>query len=243
MLILEDFIDRLKGTETPEGQKAIFEQTIADAGFRYYTYNIAQATGIGAHSPVFTTSYPEEWVKHYLTENYYSIDPLVSEGPRHQLPFLWSDITQPNDLSPLQSKLYTEAADLGISRGITIPIHGRDGEYAAINLVPDGTLREQVETLTEQRHFMHLVALYYHSHSGIHLLEQRFERPTPLLSPREQEVLTWMARGKSAWEVGCILNVTERTVNFHLENAKKKLGVTNRTHLIVKAAMDGLICP
>lgn len=244
MMILEDFIDRLKGADSLGGQRQVFEQTISDAGFRFYTYNIAQIAGVGAHSPVFTTSYPDEWVQHYLREDYYSVDPLVSEGPRRQLPFLWEDITHPEDLSLRQQTLYAEAADMGITCGITIPIHGRDGEYAGVNLIPDGTLREQAETLRQQRHFMHLVALYYHSHSGIHLLEQRFERPAPIvLSPREQEILTWVARGKSSWDVSLILNISERTVLFHIENAKKKLGVTSRTHLVVKAAMDGLISP
>jgi LuxR family transcriptional regulator, activator of conjugal transfer of Ti plasmids len=46
-----------------------------------------------------------------------------------------------------------------------------------------------------------------------------------LLSPREYECLEWAAKGKSAWDIGCILNISRRTAAFHLDNAKSKLGV------------------
>jgi DNA-binding CsgD family transcriptional regulator len=88
-----------------------------------------------------------------------------------------------------------------------------------------------------------LISLYYHAHSGVSLLEQRLEKHALSLTPREAEILTWIARGKSSWEVSQILSVSERTVLFHIDNAKKKMGVSSRTHLVVKAAMEGLIQP
>ena len=45
------------------------------------------------------------------------------------------------------------------------------------------------------------------------------------LSPRELECLEWAARGKSAWEIGRLLNISRRTAAFHLDNAKMKFGV------------------
>jgi DNA-binding CsgD family transcriptional regulator len=240
---LEDFMDRLKGADSLDEQRRVFERTIKDQGFKFYTYNITKVAGLGDHTPVFTTSYPTEWVQRYLSENYYTIDPLVLEGPRRRLPFLWSDVAQPTELTRKQGQLYSEAADLGILNGMTIPIHGRDGEYAAINLIPDGTLKEQKETMAVQRHAAHLIALYYHAHSGVSLLEQRLEKLTTSLTPRETEILTWIARGKSSWEVSQILSVSERTILFHIDNAKRKMGVSSRTHLVVRAAMEGLIQP
>ncbi len=45
------------------------------------------------------------------------------------------------------------------------------------------------------------------------------------LSDREYECLAWAARGKSAWETGCILGISRRTVVYHLENVRAKLDV------------------
>ncbi|HEY5073774.1 MAG TPA: helix-turn-helix transcriptional regulator [Pyrinomonadaceae bacterium] len=48
------------------------------------------------------------------------------------------------------------------------------------------------------------------------------------LTAREQEVLDWVAEGKTNWEIGCIISCTERTVKKHLQRIFPKLGVENR---------------
>jgi DNA-binding response OmpR family regulator len=63
------------------------------------------------------------------------------------------------------------------------------------------------------------------------------------LREREVETLTWAARGKTFWEIGEILGVSKRTVEFHLENARRKLGVATRTQALIKAATGHLIQP
>jgi DNA-binding response OmpR family regulator len=61
------------------------------------------------------------------------------------------------------------------------------------------------------------------------------------LRERELEALTWAARGKTFWEIGEILGLSKRTVEFHLDNARRKLGVATRTQALIKAAAGHLI--
>jgi DNA-binding CsgD family transcriptional regulator len=61
------------------------------------------------------------------------------------------------------------------------------------------------------------------------------------LTAREAEVLTWVARGKSAWEIGEILALSKRTVDEHAATAVKKLGAVSRVHAVALAVRDGLI--
>jgi len=61
------------------------------------------------------------------------------------------------------------------------------------------------------------------------------------LSPREIEVLRWIANGKSAWEIGEILHIAKRTVAAHTQSAVRKLGATNRAHAVALALRDGII--
>jgi DNA-binding response OmpR family regulator len=63
------------------------------------------------------------------------------------------------------------------------------------------------------------------------------------LGERERETLTWAARGKTFAEIGQILGVSRRTVEFHLENARRKLGVPTRTQALIKATVGELIEP
>ena len=61
------------------------------------------------------------------------------------------------------------------------------------------------------------------------------------LTEREAETLTWAARGKTSAEIARILGVTKRTVDFHVDNARTKLGAATRMHAAVKAAAAQLI--
>lgn len=64
---------------------------------------------------------------------------------------------------------------------------------------------------------------------------------TAALSVRELEVLHWCAIGKSSWEIARILGVCQSTVNFHLQNAAKKLRTRGRRAACVAAIARGII--
>lgn len=61
------------------------------------------------------------------------------------------------------------------------------------------------------------------------------------LTMREVEVLKWSATGKTAAEVALILDVTARTVNFHVGKAIQKIGACNKMSAVVQATKDGVI--
>ncbi len=63
------------------------------------------------------------------------------------------------------------------------------------------------------------------------------------LNDREVETLTWAARGKTSSEIAQILGLTKRTVDFHIDNARAKLGSATRTEAVLKAATGRLIEP
>jgi DNA-binding CsgD family transcriptional regulator len=58
---------------------------------------------------------------------------------------------------------------------------------------------------------------------------------------RESQVLGWIAAGKSDWAIGRILNISGKTVNFHVENAKRKFGVGTRVQAVIAAMREGVI--
>jgi len=64
-----------------------------------------------------------------------------------------------------------------------------------------------------------------------------------MLNDREIESLTWVARGKTSAEIAGLIGLSKRTVDFHLDNARIKLGATTRTQGAIKAAMGRLIEP
>lgn len=61
------------------------------------------------------------------------------------------------------------------------------------------------------------------------------------LSQRELEVLRWLKMGKSSWDISRILTISERTVNYHVGNIIRKLGVVNRLQAVFEAVRMNLI--
>jgi DNA-binding CsgD family transcriptional regulator len=61
------------------------------------------------------------------------------------------------------------------------------------------------------------------------------------ITARESEILAWVAVGKSDWAIGRLLKISGKTVNFHVENAKRKFGVATRVQAVIVALRTGVI--
>ena len=77
------------------------------------------------------------------------------------------------------------------------------------------------------------------------VIQNRLRRSLPKsnyhLTEREREVLTWVGRGKTSSEIAIILGLSERTVNFHCDQAMKRLDVSNRAQAVAKAVSERLL--
>jgi DNA-binding CsgD family transcriptional regulator len=73
------------------------------------------------------------------------------------------------------------------------------------------------------------------------LVPEPMQPEKPALTPRELEALHWTMEGKTAWEVGAILGISERTAVLHVNNAMHKLGCVSKHAAVLKALRLGLI--
>jgi LuxR family quorum sensing-dependent transcriptional regulator len=62
-----------------------------------------------------------------------------------------------------------------------------------------------------------------------------------VLTSREAEVLTWVARGKTSQEISIILKISKRTIDEHVRLAVSKTGAANRAHAVAIAVRDQFI--
>lgn len=63
------------------------------------------------------------------------------------------------------------------------------------------------------------------------------------LTPREKEILTWTAEGKTCFEISLMLSISEETARTHIKNVCNKLNAVNKTQATTIALMLGLIEP
>jgi LuxR family quorum sensing-dependent transcriptional regulator len=70
---------------------------------------------------------------------------------------------------------------------------------------------------------------------------QKYKPPSVNLTPREMDILEWMAEGKSDWEIGIILKISEHFVDKIARQLRFKLNTTNRTQTVATALRHNLI--
>ena len=62
-----------------------------------------------------------------------------------------------------------------------------------------------------------------------------------ILSPRQRECLYWTAQGKSSSDIGAILRISARTVDFHILECCGRLGVRTRVQAVAEAVRRSLL--
>ena len=78
-------------------------------------------------------------------------------------------------------------------------------------------------------------------HYTLRTFERLNKSSTIPFTKREVECIRWVSKGKTSWEVSKILGVSERTVNFHIQNCMKKTNSVNRQQVISKCLLGGII--
>jgi DNA-binding CsgD family transcriptional regulator len=68
-----------------------------------------------------------------------------------------------------------------------------------------------------------------------------FDRDRARLSARELECLQWAAAGKSDGDIALLVGISSATAHFHIEQARKRLGVRTRVEAVAVGVLNGLI--
>jgi len=172
----------------------------------------------------FISNYPAAWATHYLQEKYQSIDPVIACAGRSDEPFTWGKRFHLSATTAEESRFFDEAAAFGICSGLTIPIHDKHGTTAALTFAANEKCPALIKFADRYTRAFQLVATNYHIQVR-RICSEKGIVDGVKLTRRECECLQWAAKGKSAWETGQILGITRRTVAFHLDNTRAKLGV------------------
>lgn len=224
---------------------ALCSQFCEVAGFDYFLYGAVLPSSMVRPQTIIISGYPSDWWTHYQERGYMSIDPVVQHTTSGQaLPLIWDDINPAAyPESGLVRNFMKEAADFGLASGISFPVHGQHGENAVLSFTSNQPHTLSRPRIIEAMPYGQLLASYVHEaarrvfNSGSVMLDR------PILTERETECLLWAAEGKTSWDTAQILDISERTVQFHLRNAAHKLNVSNRAQAVARAVAQGHITP
>lgn len=229
---------QLQALQSIQSEQQLFQTILSlgkELGFDYCTYGLRLPFPLVMPKTVIFSNYPTAWQAQYQAKNYLAIDPTVQHGMRSPLPLLWTE-----DLFSPVRELWEEAHSFGLHYGWAQSIRDFNGVTGMLTLARSND--PITETELEANQFK-MASLAQTVHLGMSqcLTPKLMPEADAKLSNREIAVLRWTADGKTSGEISSILNIAERTVNFHINNAVAKLNAANKTSAAVKAAMLGLL--
>jgi DNA-binding CsgD family transcriptional regulator len=194
--------------------------------------------GIGRSDFVVVDNTPQEWKGAFNDARAMQRDPVMQHCKRQSLPIIWDQGTY---TSQGQGELWEEQARYGYQTGIAMALHLPEGKHFMLGVDRDRALPSDRHELTRVVADLQLFAVHALDAAMRVLLPSDPAPDSPSLTPRELEAMRWTMDGKTAWEVGSILGITERTAVLHLNNAMRKLGCVNKHQAVLKALRLGLI--
>ncbi len=187
--------------------------------------------GLDGSSTLFL-GVPSEWQELYTARRYFNVDPVVKLAFECDAAVRWSD-SFARAGQDVPDEFLSLCNDFGLREGMACGTrsHTLTGAATITSVSLDSDDISPPQLIMLQHILPHLndaLACTASWHS-------------PKLTARELEVLKWARIGKSYWETGKIMGISERTVKFHLNNVYRKLNVVNKTQAIARAYTLGCL--
>lgn len=239
-----DHIERVLRADSLDEVAAAASAYARRLGFQHYGYAAKRMTPDGDDYRYFH-DFDSEWGASYEALRRTEVErddarvlqaraglPAAAWNARGEISYTRADIGR------RARRLLQIAGEFGLRTGITVPCPAPGTRWAFMTFTTDG--------LHDVREMLPAVAASNYFAGCVQATMNRLLRPsdaTPQLSRRERDALAWAAHGKTAWEISTILGISERTANFHLQRATRRLGAPNLKAAIARAVALGLVVP
>jgi DNA-binding CsgD family transcriptional regulator len=194
--------------------------------------------GRGRYELITVDNTPTNYVEPYSDKGSGRRDPVLQHCKRQTVPIIWNQDTY---VANGVGDLWEQQAQFGYRTGIAMALHLPEGKHFLLGVDRDRALPGDPNELQRLVADLQLFAVHAQEAAMRLLVPTELQPERPALTPRELEVLRWTMEGKTAWEVGTVLGISERTAVLHINNAMHKLKCVNKHQAVLKALRLGLI--
>ncbi|MBV9044128.1 MAG: LuxR family transcriptional regulator [Alphaproteobacteria bacterium] len=222
-----EFIEQIdQKNDIPSLIKA-FQDLISKFGMACFLMGDPSQPKLLREDRVWAATWPEGWLHHWMSHNYLAVDPVINQLLARNEPIRWSNSVANDDTG---KRIFNEATEFNIKDGFALPIYSRDGVVVGITMGTD-----HYELGKQDEACLHLASIYFHAKLERLRAEAAPKPNGPKLTPRERECLSWVAAGKTDWEISQILSISEQTAHEYVQNALTKLNATTRAQAVAVA--------
>jgi LuxR family quorum sensing-dependent transcriptional regulator len=232
-----EFIERLDRFGSLESVADATVAMLRRQGVDHLCMSFLPVVGGAFDYAVIADRLPAGMIAYYSERGYHHDDPALRYCKTATGPFRWvREAPYDPEREPRAVKVIEVMREFGLHDGVVIPVRSQRGRMGQVFFGG----REITLPMDELR-ALHFMTLYAFDRAL--WLRGQLDLPQSVLTPRECEVLTLVASGKSGEQIGEALHISARTVVEHIKHCCRKLGAANRTHAVVIAIRDRLIQP
>ncbi len=190
------------------------------------------------------TTLPLAWVVRYDQMAYVEVDPRVVVTWDSAVPLIW-DQTNVRGRGAKPDAFLDDALDHGIASGVSFMFHGPQNSHVLVALNSPIPTNDDIrlQAITRNLPDIMMFGHYFHEifmRSVIEIGAAPRSAGAPL-SKRERECLTLAARGLTTDDIAMKLEISSRTVQFHFDSIRSKLGAANRQEAVALAVQSGVV--
>ena len=227
-----DFIPTVSALESPELVAGYFQEVITGYGATYVLMCRVPQPHEALADCILMDTRPAAWARRYRARGYLTADPLVLTAQRRMTSCTWSEAMTEFSDDPTAQLIHKERLANGVTNGLLVPLHTTKGHAGLVSIATKDALTDEAQhALT----FMSLAV-----HNLLSAMQQSGASALDEFTAREIECLQWAAAGKSDAEIALILDLSAKTVYFHINGAKRRINASSRTHAVASAIRIGL---
>jgi LuxR family transcriptional regulator, quorum-sensing system regulator CciR len=245
MADIQAFIDASRRVENPVQLHSLMQAITRDMGFdNFALVHHVDLRSCGAFNGhvltnefVALSDYPQAWTDEYVSNEIVNLDPVLTASQRTNVGFCWDQMGEIITISSGQREVFERGQKLGLTDGFTVPANV-PGEFSGSCNFVVGSGRALPQANLPMAQLVGSFAFQAARNMVIRMRSLSGGGPVQL-TERQLECIALVARGKTDWEIGRILGISEETVKQHMADARQRYDVSKRVQVVLRTLFDG----
>jgi LuxR family quorum-sensing system transcriptional regulator CciR len=185
------------------------------------------------------TDYPQAWVDQYVSDAIVANDPILLASQRMNVGFEWETVADLVKLTRKHREVLERAQNAGLKNGFTVPANVPGELNGSCNFAVQA--HHQIKRSNFAMAQLVGAFAFQAARELVAKMRDLKDFEPPKLTDRQLECIVLVARGKTDWEIGKILGISEETVKMHLRNAREAYGVPKRIQVVMRTLFSGQV--
>ncbi len=232
---LFDFIRDSRKIRTLDELSDRYGKVVSQFGFNVFLCTDLSGRD-GNHCPQHMFGrWNRQWEARYFSRGYFRHDACLKHLAHTNEAFSWEELLRSGCADKVGKRIFDEASEYRAKQGVVVPIRTADNQLSIVVL-----MGEHADVSDDAIAAIEVASIYFRQCGRDIYNANANIRPTSF-SPRQREIIQWLAQGKRNAEIADIMGLSVKTVDNHIDRAKRSRNLTTQPQLVLTAFKEGIV--